>query len=87
MGPMIPPLTGCEGEANEPAKRFACTCAFLTDTDGASTLKLEVCASPEAHDDAARGCAQTAAPATVQRCDCRATEGACDGDLCSVNER
>lgn len=79
---------GCEGAPEKAAsKRFACTCAFLTDTDGASSLSLQVCAAPEARDDAARGCAQTAAPATVERCDCQATEGACDGDLCTVLER
>lgn len=79
---------GCKNAPEKAAtKRFACTCAFLTDTDGASSLSLQVCAAPEARDEAARGCAQTAAPATVERCNCQATEGACDEDQCTVFER
>lgn len=51
---------------------FACDCAFLTDYDDGSKVSIEVCvAVSEPSEPAARGCAQSGAPAPVERCDCR----------------
>jgi len=82
-----PALVACQTHQSDgELKRYRCTCAFLTDTDGAGSLEIELCTAAN-RDAKAKGCAQTAAPATVERCDCQASDGACDVDLCTVIER
>ncbi len=79
------------GCPDEPKKmtRYACTCAFLTDTDDTSTQRVEIC---ESNDDrakqAAAGCAQSGAPATVQGCECKSSpnQSSCRAGDCTVHE-
>jgi len=72
----------------EPSQRFDCTCHFLTDFDDASRQSVEVCAAdPRRAEAAARGCAQSAAPAPVQSCSCRAADRpGCPPDDCRIHE-
>ncbi|HZO13308.1 MAG TPA: hypothetical protein VFB62_08610, partial [Polyangiaceae bacterium] len=77
-------VVGCNSEQLAP---YACTCSFLTDTDGTSEERVEVCApSAERAENEAKGCAQTAVPATVQGCRCQpaATGAACTRAHCRV---
>ena len=72
----------------EPGGRFACDCAFLTDFDDSSTLRVEVCAAN--FDEAgatARGCAQSAAPARVESCRCHPTRERCRRGDCALKSR
>ena len=56
---------------------FDCECDWLTDFDDASKVKVPVCAADEAEaPTVARGCAQIATPAPVQRCTCARAKGA-----------
>jgi hypothetical protein len=78
-------LVACRGDRGE---RYECRCAFLTDFDDASGSRLGVCAA--ADDEAvaaARGCAQSAAPAPVQSCACERARGAppCRRGDCEVS--
>lgn len=77
-------LRAAAGCRDEPGRPYACSCAFLTDFDDASSLPARVCApSAERAPAIARGCAQTTAPAPVQECTCRPAEGApCAGRAC-----
>ncbi len=50
---------------------FDCECEWLTDFDDASKVLVRVCAADDAEAPiVARGCAQIATPAPVQRCTC-----------------
>ncbi|MBW2456811.1 MAG: hypothetical protein JRI68_20000 [Deltaproteobacteria bacterium] len=80
---------GCKGD-DQPLSRFACRCTFLTDTDGTSEQRVEVCATAvEAANSEAEGCAQSAAPAPIQGCQCEsiAKTGPCPPKTCQVHER
>jgi hypothetical protein len=78
-------LIGCERGTGEAApERFACDCQFLTDTDHVSSQPVSVCAAATRVDAVARGCAQSAAPATVQGCACRATGEGCASESCEA---
>ena len=65
---------------------YRCQCEFLTDFDDASAQTVEVCsASLERAAEVARGCAQSAAPAPVQSCQCQPAPGpssACASEQC-----
>jgi hypothetical protein len=64
----------------------ACECTFLTDFDDTSATHVEVCApSVERADEVARGCAQSAAPAPVERCACAAAPVAAS-ERCAVGD-
>ncbi len=69
------------GACSHQGAPFDCECEWLTDFDDASKVPVRVCAADEAEAPiVARGCAQIATPAPVQRCTCaRAKEatGAC----------
>lgn len=80
---------GCKRD-DQPLSRFACRCTFLTDTDDTSEQRVEVCATAvEAARSEAEGCAQTAAPAPIQGCQCEAaaTTAACAPKTCQIHER
>ncbi len=80
---------GCRRD-DQPLSRFACRCSFLTDTDDTSEQRVEVCAAAvEAARWEAEGCAQTAAPAPIQGCQCEpaAQTGPCPPKTCQVHER
>ena len=79
-------LPGCDRKS-EAKSLFSCHCEFLTDTDGSSEQRVDVCAA--GHDaaiDAAAGCAQAAAPAPIQGCRCEAASGTCPPDDCKAHE-
>jgi hypothetical protein len=77
-------LAGCDAHAEE-LSRFACTCSFLTDTDGTSHQQVEICAKRSARaDQEAKGCAQTGVPATVQSCQCQPRAEPCSRELCQL---
>ena len=84
---LVGATSGCK---DDPGASYACDCAFLTDTDDTSIQKVEVCEStPERAQQAARGCAQSGAPATVQSCSCTAKnekKDACKAGDCTVLE-
>jgi hypothetical protein len=76
----------CE-RRNEAKSLFSCQCEFLTDTDGISAQRVDVCAARhDAAVDAAAGCAQAAAPAPIQHCRCATARGACPPDDCFAHE-
>ena len=67
---------------------FTCICDFLTDMDGTSLQRVEVCGSTLATaEEIAVGCAQTGAPATIQRCRCTPLAGRapCKAKHCAVS--
>lgn len=68
-------LPGCRGA--EPGRWYRCECELLTDYDAPHGRSVEIC-SPGAGRAAAaaRGCVQSAAPAPVQSCLCRAAPAA-----------
>ena len=75
---------GCQDEG----QRFECRCGFLTDYDDSSVQAVEVCAANAGDAPAvARGCAQSAAPAPIQSCECGASKNAakCVVGKCEVN--
>lgn len=77
---------GCR---DKPTAHYQCHCTFLTDTDDLSTQRVELCeTSPERAQAAARGCAQSGAPAAVQSCDCQRLENPkpCTPGDCAVRE-
>ena len=86
LGALALTLFACERQS-EPKRLFSCQCEFLTDTDGSSEQRVEVCAPGQiAAVDAAAGCAQAAAPAPIQGCRCEATTGKCPPDDCRAHE-
>lgn len=81
-------LAGCQRD-DRPLSRFSCRCTFLTDTDDTSEQRVEVCATAtkEACYEA-EGCAQSAAPAPIQACQCEPLSGSepCPAKTCKVSE-
>ncbi len=78
---------GCEKERGSP---YACACTFLTDFDDASVHEVTVCSpSDERAPDFARGCAQSAVPAPVEKCSCKVVKeaGTCEVGLCRNRTR
>lgn len=78
---------GCEKERGSP---YACTCTFLTDFDDSSGSEVTVCSpSAERAPDFARGCAQSGAPAPVEKCVCKPERGSgtCEVGLCRNRPR
>lgn len=77
-------LVGCgrgEGRAH------VCECSFLTDFDDPSHVVVEACAGSAVEaNDVARSCAQSGAPAPVERCTCAPSpsNSACPEGQCSV---
>ncbi len=85
-----PALFGVVAGCAEEGRFYACTCEVVTDFDDASKLDVEVCApSPERAPAVGRGCAQTGAPAYVQRCACApmASSAVCRSGACKVIHR
>lgn len=81
-------VLGCQ--TKEPQGRtYACSCAFLTDTDKASAQHVTVCApDPNAALERAASCAQSAAPATVEGCRCdHRPNDPCPVNGCAVADR
>ncbi|MRG97982.1 hypothetical protein [Polyangium spumosum] len=79
--------SGCEKERGSP---YACSCTFLTDFDDNSGSEVTVCSpSDERAPDFARGCAQSGAPAPVEKCTCKVERGAgtCEVGLCRNRPR
>jgi hypothetical protein len=78
---------GCEKERGS---HYACTCTFLTDFDDNSAHEVTVCSpSAERAPDFARGCAQSGAPAPVEKCACKVEKeaGTCEVGLCRNRPR
>ena len=78
---------GCEKERGS---HYACSCTFLTDFDDNSGSEVTVCSpSDERAPDFARGCAQSGAPAPVEKCVCKVEKGAgtCEVGLCRNRPR
>jgi hypothetical protein len=74
IGALAMVASGCKAEAGVP---WQCTCTFLTDYDDPSRHEVEVCAPVRERAEAqARGCAQSGAPAPIQRCECQPLAGA-----------
>ncbi len=75
---------------NKPLQRYECTCSFLTDFDDPSGQSVVICQTDRQRAEAAaKGCAQSAAPAPVQQCRCSvASKGAeaCKSGYCHVKE-
>lgn len=76
-------IAGC---AKERGASYRCSCSYLTDFDDGSIQDVAVCApSDDRAPDFARGCAQSGAPAPVDKCDCKrnvAAAGGCEVGLC-----
>jgi hypothetical protein len=82
-------VAGCSRGPGVEAQRWGCDCTFLTDMDDSSAQKIEVCESTKERAEAAAvGCAQSGAPARVERCSCAAVAGgpACRAGDCTVAE-
>jgi hypothetical protein len=75
---LVPLLAGAVLAAcDDRGHRVVCTCTFLTDFDDSSSRDVTVCApTADRAPNVARGCAQSAAPAPVQRCTCKPEIGA-----------
>jgi hypothetical protein len=74
---------------DQPLSRFSCRCTFLTDTDDTSEQRVEVCGT--AADSAAyeaEGCAQSAAPAPIQACQCQpvTSNEPCGAKTCKISD-
>ena len=77
---------GCKRSASA-GQPFSCDCELLTDTDGVSSVKVTICeADPRLAERAARGCAQSGAPAQIQSCACRSDPSAarCSPGSCAL---
>jgi hypothetical protein len=80
-------LLGC---AKEKGSTYTCACTFLTDFDDGSSHDVTVCSpSDERAPNFARGCAQSAAPAPVEKCSCRVEkkDSGCEVGLCQNKPR
>jgi hypothetical protein len=76
-------LGGCRSEQGSP---YRCDCSFLTDYDDAATIAVSSCApSPELASAIARGCAQSGAPAPVDKCSCE-PDAERAGVVCRVSD-
>jgi hypothetical protein len=73
------------------AQRYDCRCTFLTDFDDPSGQLVVVCQpDQERAEAAAKGCAQSAAPAPVEQCRCSPAGASgsapCQSGYCHVKE-
>lgn len=73
------------------AQRYDCSCTFLTDFDDPSGQLVVVCQpDQERAEAAAKGCAQSAAPAPVEQCRCSVAGASgsepCQSGYCHVKE-
>jgi hypothetical protein len=78
------------GCTKERGSTYTCTCTFLTDFDDGSRQDVTVCSpSDERAPDFARGCAQFAAPAHVEKCSCKVEkkDNGCEVGLCRNRPR
>ena len=67
-------------------RRYDCSCTFLTDFDDKSGQSVVVCQPDRARAEAAaKGCAQSAAPAPVEQCRCAAA-GATGSEPCQSGD-
>jgi hypothetical protein len=65
-------------------ERHECECAFLTDYDDGSGVRVSLCASEARSTELAKGCAQSAAPAPIEACTCRPSGAACARETCEA---
>jgi hypothetical protein len=89
MLPLLAVGAACKRSASD-GQPFSCDCELLTDTDGVSSVKVTICeADPSVAERAARGCAQSGAPAQIQSCSCQSIPGtaSCQPGSCKVEER
>jgi hypothetical protein len=80
-------LGGCKEERGS---TYACDCSVLTDFDDGTTTSVTVCAPSDERAPAfAHGCAQTSAPAPVEKCVCRLEKKAsgCEVGACQRRPR
>jgi hypothetical protein len=76
-------LAACRSEQGSP---YRCDCSFLTDYDDAATIAVRSCApSRDLASTIARGCAQSGAPAPVDKCSCE-PDAERAGEVCRVSD-